>query len=447
MISLAPRVMWAAWRWSQLAIALLMVAAEWFVREVIGFFFTVVPLSACLNILGISTSKPRTIEDAEMEMDTCEFIESRGFPSEKHFVTTPDGYVLGLHRIPSRDNVDGADEAAEAYNQRPARGVVLMIHGFMQSSEAFVVRRDSSNSIPLVLAEAGYDVWLGNNRGNKYSLKHTTKKPTHEDFWDYSLDEMIRFDLPSMIQYVLAHTGAESLTLIGFSQGTAQSFGCMSSNPLIAQKVNLFIALAPVSEVRGFSNPVVESLARSRPDFVFLLFGKKSILPSTLFWRKILSRKIFVDVIDRAVMFLFGWTATCIDPEEKALLYAHIYSYSSVKTVVHWFQIIQNTRFQMFDDTLSVPNSSNPYDRYTSQVLPQYRTMQLQCPVACFYGGRDNLPNTKEVLKNIPKDKVALFHKEDEYEHLDFMWAKDTGKKICPPILSLLEKYNPIETN
>jgi len=75
---------------------------------------------------------------------------------------------------------------------------------------------------------------------------------------------------------VLAQSGAANLTLVGFSQGTAQGFACMSSNPKLAAKlvftqqnnclvnlptffyrVNLFIALAPVSEVRGFSNPVV----------------------------------------------------------------------------------------------------------------------------------------------------------------------------------------------
>jgi len=208
--------------------------------------------------------------------------------------------------------------------------------------------------------------------------------------------------------------------------------------------VNLFVALAPVSEVRGFSNPVVDNLARARPDFIFLLFGKRSILPSTLFWRKLLSRNVFVKVIDKAIMFLFGWSASCIAPEEKALLYSHIYSFSSVKTVVHWFQIIQSSKFQMFDDCMAAVNSLNPYDRYTTKALPHYRTMQLKCPVACFYGGRDNLPNTKAVLANIPKDKVALFHKEEEYEHLDFMWAKDTGKKICPRVLSLLKEYNPI---
>lgn len=418
-------------------------------REIVTCFFKVVPLSYCLDILGIAQSAHNsTVTDMEMEMDTCEFIESRGFPTETHFVATHDGYFLGLHRIPSKSGTsctNGADETTsepweQQQQQQPCRGVVLLVHGFMQSSEAFVVRKDTSNSLPLVLAAAGYDVWLGNNRGNKYSCKHATRKPIHEDFWDFSLDEMIRYDMPNMIEYVLEQSGAENLTLVGFSQGTAQAFACMSSNLQLAKKVNLFIALAPVSEVRGFSNPVVDNLARARPDFIFLLFGKRSILPSTLFWRKILSRDMFVQAIDIAVMFLFGWSTQCIDPAEKALLYSHIYSFSSVKTVVHWFQIIQSTKFQMFDDS----NLSNPYDRYTTQTLPCYQTLQLKCPVACFYGGRDNLPNTKAVLASIPKDKVVLFHKEEEYEHLDFMWAKDTGEKIYPHILNLLKKYNPI---
>jgi len=151
-----------------------------------------------------------------------------------------------------------------------------------------------------------------------------------------------------------------------------------------------------------------------------------------------------VHAIDKAIMFLFGWSASCIDPSEKPLLYSHIYSFSSVKTVVHWFQIIQSTKFQMFDDCMAASNSPNPYDRYTIKALPHYRTLQLKCPVACFIGGRDNLPNTKAVIANIPSERVVLLHKEDEYEHLDFMWAKDTGKKICPKVLCLLKEYNPI---
>jgi lysosomal acid lipase/cholesteryl ester hydrolase len=29
-----------------------------------------------------------------------ELITSKGYPAEAHWVTTPDGYILGLHRIP-----------------------------------------------------------------------------------------------------------------------------------------------------------------------------------------------------------------------------------------------------------------------------------------------------------------------------------------------------------
>lgn len=97
-------------------------------------------------------------------------ILSSGHPLEIHEVTTPDGYVLQLHRIPGGG----------------VRGPVLLMHGLFSSSGFYVVNRRDRN-LPYILAEKGYDVWLGNYRGSPYSLRHV-RYSTHETrFWNYRL--------------------------------------------------------------------------------------------------------------------------------------------------------------------------------------------------------------------------------------------------------------------
>eukprot|EP01111_Echinosteliopsis_oligospora_P010324 TRINITY_DN3185_c0_g1_i1.p1 TRINITY_DN3185_c0_g1~~TRINITY_DN3185_c0_g1_i1.p1 ORF type:complete len:450 (+),score=99.33 TRINITY_DN3185_c0_g1_i1:147-1496(+) len=433
-----------AWRWSQLAITISLMLFESTVRYIIEGILRVIPLNYFLEICGLSRkteTKRTTDEEEDYERTTTEYIKSRGYLAEEHYVTTPDGYVLCLHRVTGRKYQNGANESDEEEEYEevvpPKKGVVFLMHGFMQNSEAFTIRKNTHDSLPLLLSDAGYDVWLGNNRGNKYSYKHVTKKPNSEDFWDFCLDEMIRYDIPCMIDHALAVSGAEKLSYIGFSQGTAQGFGCFSVNHYIANKVNLFVALAPVSQCKGFSNPMVHNLITSHPDFIFLLFGKRKIMPFILFWRRLLSPEQFARSIDMSIMFLFGWTASCLDPDEKALLYSHIFSFASVKTVVHWFQMIQCGRFQMYDDT--APQREGKYSGYE---VSKYDLTHIGCPVALFHGGRDHLPNTTATISIIPKDKLVYNHREEEYEHLDFMWAKNASQKIFPKIITLLDRFS-----
>lgn len=37
-----------------------------------------------------------------------------------------------------------------------------------------------------MLAKKGYDVWLGNARGNTYSRKHKSLDPEKRPFWDWT---------------------------------------------------------------------------------------------------------------------------------------------------------------------------------------------------------------------------------------------------------------------
>ena len=74
-----------------------------------------------------------------------------------------------------------------------------------------------------ILADAGYDVWLGNYRGNTYSRNHTFLNPDalfNHKFWDFTWDEMAKYDIPSMVEKVLEVTGEEEIFYAGHSMGT-----------------------------------------------------------------------------------------------------------------------------------------------------------------------------------------------------------------------------------
>lgn len=64
---------------------------------------------------------------------------------------------------------------------------------------------NGENSLAYVLAKAGYDVWIGNNRGSIYSRNHTTLDPVKDSakFFDFSFYELGKYDVPANIDYVL----------------------------------------------------------------------------------------------------------------------------------------------------------------------------------------------------------------------------------------------------
>lgn len=70
-----------------------------------------------------------------------------------------------------------------------------------------------------LLADAGYDVWMGNARGTLVSLEHAWLNASEPKYWDYSWQDVGQIDVPTCIDYVLAETKYPKLTYVGFSQG------------------------------------------------------------------------------------------------------------------------------------------------------------------------------------------------------------------------------------
>ena len=103
-----------------------------------------------------------------------ELVNDNGFRSESYNVTTTDGYILSLYRIPGAIN-------EESDTVRPA---VLLVHGQeCDMMEWLWNTEDKSNA--LMLARAGYDVWLGNNRGNQYSNTHVSLTVADNAYWEF----------------------------------------------------------------------------------------------------------------------------------------------------------------------------------------------------------------------------------------------------------------------
>jgi lysosomal acid lipase/cholesteryl ester hydrolase len=256
-------------------------------------------------------------------------------------------------------------------------------------------------------------------------------------FWDFSMDEFAFHDIPDTIQYILETTSAPSLSYIGFSQGTAQAFATLAVHPKLNDQINVFIALAPAMSPAGLSNGIVDALVKASPQVLFLLFGRRSILSSATMWQSILYPPIFVRLIDMGLKFLFGWRARNISASQKLAAYPHLYSFTSTKSVVHWFQIIRTKSFQMYDDDVQPVISLGSVSKYTK--VAKFPTRNIKTPIVLVYGGSDSLVDIDVMLKELPAHTMAT--EIPHYEHLDFLWAREVDTLVFPHVFDALESF------
>ncbi|AAS53577.1 AFR206Cp [Eremothecium gossypii ATCC 10895] len=348
--------------------------------------------------------------------DMCRLF---GVSLRTHMVRTEDDYLLAVHHIP-------ASEAGAP--------VVYLHHGLMMSSDIWCCRLDRQDSLPFVLAASGYDVWMGNNRGNRYSTKHLRCAPHDERFWDFSLDEFALFDIPNTVDYILAATGARTLTCIGFSQGSAQLFAALSVHAGLNCKVSRLVAIAPAMTPPGMHHRLLDSLIKFTPNLTYLLFGRKALLSSTVLWQRLLPHGVFDALIDRALCLLFGWRSANIAPEQKHVSYSKLYSTTSVKCIVHWFQILRAQQFQFFHPSDCLFHSvARPY------AVAHFPTnTSITVPTMLIYGTSDSLVGINVLLKNLPGQRLDIVAVPG-YEHLDLLWGRKVRELVIKPLLALLD--------
>merc|ERR1712198_316163 len=291
---------------------------------------------------------------------TPELIKAAGYPAETHYVTTQDGYILAMHRIPHGRTKDGKEK----------RPVIFVQHGLLCSSSDWVIATPSKG-LGYILADAGYDVWLGNYRGNTYSRNHTYLNPDawlNHHFWDFTWDEMAKYDIPSMVEKVLEVTGEEELFYAGHSMGTTAFMAMGHYRPDILDRIRLANLLAPVTSETNMGGPlgwIAE--AGEIIDDILTLMGVGEFLPSN--WLVDCLSSLFChegDVtqgICTSILFvLCGYDASQLNNTLLPDILHHTPAGASTHTILHYAQEKTHPGFHAFDwgsDKLNVQHHQN----------------------------------------------------------------------------------------
>lgn len=164
---------------------------------------------------------------------------------------TSDGYVLNLFRIPYSPKLNNSNE------KKPA---VLIQHGLFSCSDCFLLN-GPDNAIAYNFADRGFDVWLGNARGNIYSRNNTKVSINHPYFWDFSWHEIGNIDIPAMIDYILEETGESKVHYAGHSQGTTVFFVMATTRPEYNAKIKTAHMLAPPIFMGNATDGLIVNLA------------------------------------------------------------------------------------------------------------------------------------------------------------------------------------------
>jgi len=127
----------------------------------------------------------------------------------------------------------------------------------------FFTDAEPANATAFVMANAGYDVWLGNNRGNRYSEAHVSLNTSEKPFWNFDWEDMGTKDTPAVINYILKETGHSKINYMGHSEGTSQILAGASVMPdFYREKMNLCMLVASPSSMANTDGAIYKFLSK-----------------------------------------------------------------------------------------------------------------------------------------------------------------------------------------
>ncbi|GMR52761.1 hypothetical protein PMAYCL1PPCAC_22956 [Pristionchus mayeri] len=376
--------------------------------------------------------------DPEMAMNVPQIVQRWGYPVEQHEIATEDDYILTVFRIPHGINPSGSK-----------RIPIILDHSLLCDSSEYVLNPPPS-SPAMVLADAGFDVFLMNHRGSAYSRSHRTLNTTDSAYWEFTIDEHAKYDNPAVIDYVLELTGEESLYWLGHSQGAALGFTMLADRPECNNKIRALIAITPPGtgyHARGaYWRTKILGFTITKPifDFYRFLLGSHEIAPPFRLPQQDFSSHVcvtpYINEICHWTMHIgLGRHAETFNHTRWPVYVSHLPSSTSTWNFLHWAQIATRRKLEYFDH-----NVEENLARYGQVSPPAYNLSLVEVPVHIFWSSADWIVTERDIeedlLPSLREDVVKGVYHIPGYNHIDFVTATDNAEKVFHRVIEIIRE-------
>ncbi|KAG2580205.1 triacylglycerol lipase 2-like [Panicum virgatum] len=360
-----------------------------------------------------------------------------GYPCEEHQVTTADGYILSLQRIP-RGRGRGGGGGARAGQP------VLLQHGVLADGMSWLLA-SPEESLPFILADRGFDVWVANNRGTRWSRRHVSLDPSSRLYWNWSWDDMVVNDLPAMVDFVCGQTGQKP-HYVGHSMGTLVALAAFSEGRVVDQLKSAAL-LTPVAYLAHITTPVGILLARAFVgEIISGILGVAEfnpLAPPVTNLIRAFCRGPGTNCYD-LVASITGKNY-CLNSSAVDVFLKYEPQPTSTKTMVHFAQTVRDGVLTKYDYVLPELNIAS----YGQAEPPVYEMSSIPAsfPLFLSYGGRDSLADPADVrlllddLRGHDRDKLTVQFL-DQFAHLDFVIGVCAREYVYKDMIAFFDRFN-----
>lgn len=406
---------------------------------------------SCLKNLRITTTTTTTTTSKKRfsTVSSKYLLKNTNINIDSYDIETDDGYILKQFRLVNRD-----------FEGQKLKKCVHLQHGFLECSDSWLISGDDE-SLGIYLSNRGYDVWLGNCRGNKYSIKHKNSEIRRRDYWDFTFQEMAEYDLPAIMDFMvkeieegsLLNTSEKPINYVGFSQGTTQMFASLGdpkTSSKIQKYLDKFVALAPIISLRSQRAKILSNVSKMPgTEQLYKKFGSFPVLIPLLKdnSRLLAVQEKFAKKIPEFIItpFLLSEDKPEVNNTSNVAKYAgYCPAGSSYKSVLHWKQMMMSKKsdhpFKKFDYRDKKLN----LERYGVFEPPRYDLGLLEVDLSLFYGEDDrftDIEDKKILLKELERVGVDYQIKEfPDCGHMTFILGRNESQRMFVEIEQELER-------